>query len=452
MPKAMKSKKSVPEQLLGVHGPAMRDASSHLFIRMFQHEGHPHPVLSRPTTRKLRRDLTSRSARHRLAHAQTRWKQVQKRDCIRLREMEDFANNATRQGRKSKNMRIFAGTISRTSSLLSAKSTFSPFALPSSSETPQPVYAREDDNIILMYIEFGMAQKYVDDLSKNVKRGLKTKIENGWYSGKAPAGYLNNTDKLTGENTLVKDPERFPLIRRMWDLMLTGLYTPPKILEIANTEWGLRTRITRRILDGPILELLGDTDAGKVLIDLLFQFQSGHAFLRTQQWPSAFRAMVIGVMEKQRVLHFFNRRLATRTCILPPIRKFEFAVAAQDLMFFLGCHRPATVPATDEAGEGKFVLRLCAGIPITAQQRLHPVIFRFGDHWLVLSLIPLAASVRIFKPAVIEGLGENLVNGASDKRFGYSSFVVRTEGFLDNSGCLRGHGLFWIYGFGENKR
>jgi DNA invertase Pin-like site-specific DNA recombinase len=82
--------------------------------------------------------------------------------------------------------------------------------------TPAQSYAREDDNIILMYIEFGMAQKYVDDSSKNVKRGLKTKIENGWYPGVAPAGYLNHTDKLSGQNTLIKDPERFPLIRRMW--------------------------------------------------------------------------------------------------------------------------------------------------------------------------------------------------------------------------------------------
>jgi site-specific DNA recombinase len=113
--------------------------------------------------------------------------------------------------------------------------------------TPAQSYAREDDNIILMYIEFGMAQKYVDDLSKNVKRGLKTKIENGWYSGVAPVGYLNNTDRQTGENNLIKDPERFPLVRRMWDLMLTGLYSPPQILEIANNEWGFRTRTTRKM-------------------------------------------------------------------------------------------------------------------------------------------------------------------------------------------------------------
>ena len=39
--------------------------------------------------------------------------------------------------------------------------------------TPAQSFSREDDNTILMYIEFGMAQKYVDDLSKNTKRGLK---------------------------------------------------------------------------------------------------------------------------------------------------------------------------------------------------------------------------------------------------------------------------------------
>src|ERR1051325_4962637 len=89
--------------------------------------------------------------------------------------------------------------------------------------TPAQSYARADDNIILMYIEFGMAQKYVDDLSKNVKRGLRTKIENGWYPGVAPSGYLNHTVELTGECILVEDTERFSLVRRMWDLMLTGL-------------------------------------------------------------------------------------------------------------------------------------------------------------------------------------------------------------------------------------
>jgi site-specific DNA recombinase len=118
--------------------------------------------------------------------------------------------------------------------------------------TPAQSYAREDDNIMLMYIEFGMAQKYVDDLSKNVKRGQRTKIENGWHPGVAPVGYLNNTVRVTGENNLIKDPERFPLIRRMWDLMLTGLYAPPRILEVANNEWAFRTRRTRKMGGKPL--------------------------------------------------------------------------------------------------------------------------------------------------------------------------------------------------------
>jgi len=111
--------------------------------------------------------------------------------------------------------------------------------------TPSQSYGQNDDNVILMYIEFGMAQKYIDDLSRNVKRGLKTKVENGWYPGIAPLGYLNDMTKRKGEKSLLKDPDRFLLLRRMWDLMLTGLYSGPRILDIASTEWGLRPRPNR---------------------------------------------------------------------------------------------------------------------------------------------------------------------------------------------------------------
>jgi len=47
------------------------------------------------------------------------------------------------------------------------------------------------DNVLITSVEFGMANQYLLDLSKNVKRGLKTKAEMGWYSGYAPLGYLN---------------------------------------------------------------------------------------------------------------------------------------------------------------------------------------------------------------------------------------------------------------------
>ena len=118
--------------------------------------------------------------------------------------------------------------------------------------TPTQNFRQSDDNTILMYIEFGMAQKYIDDLSRNVKRGLRTKVEKGWYPAVAPAGYLNNRVKDKGEKDIINDPERFQIIRRIWNLMLTGLYTPPQILKIANDQWGFRSRQLKRLGGKPL--------------------------------------------------------------------------------------------------------------------------------------------------------------------------------------------------------
>ena len=108
--------------------------------------------------------------------------------------------------------------------------------------TPTQTFSQSDDNTILMYIEFGMAQKYIDDLSRNVKRGLRTKAEKGWYPTSPPLGYRNNSSPGTGDTCILKDLERFALVRQMCDLMLTRQYSPPQILAIANTEWHFRTR------------------------------------------------------------------------------------------------------------------------------------------------------------------------------------------------------------------
>lgn len=54
--------------------------------------------------------------------------------------------------------------------------------------TPFQTYSQSEDNVVWMYLEFGMAQKYVDDLSRNVKRGLRAKAESGWLPGPTPLG------------------------------------------------------------------------------------------------------------------------------------------------------------------------------------------------------------------------------------------------------------------------
>jgi len=95
-----------------------------------------------------------------------------------------------------------------------------------------------EDNVLLFNVESGMANQFIIDLRKNTRRGVDSKLEKGWLPSLAPVGYMN--EKVN--KTIAKDPERFSLVRKMWDLMLTGNYTPPQILKIITDDWGFTTR------------------------------------------------------------------------------------------------------------------------------------------------------------------------------------------------------------------
>lgn len=105
---------------------------------------------------------------------------------------------------------------------------------------------KPEDNALILSVESSMANQYIRDLSKNVKRGLKSKLDKGWMPGTAPLGYLNTKTEARGDNYIIKDPKRFVLIRKAWDLMLTGNYVPTYILDKINNEWGFRTRKWKR--------------------------------------------------------------------------------------------------------------------------------------------------------------------------------------------------------------
>ncbi len=108
------------------------------------------------------------------------------------------------------------------------------------------------DNVLPMSVEFGMANQFILDLSQNVKRGLRAKVKKGWLPGVPPPGYMSDKFKEKGEKEIIKDPLRFPLVKKMWDLILTGNYTPPQILKEANEKWGYRTLQRKKIGGTPL--------------------------------------------------------------------------------------------------------------------------------------------------------------------------------------------------------
>lgn len=106
-----------------------------------------------------------------------------------------------------------------------------------------------DDNILVISVESGLSTQYSRDLGKAVKSGLEKKIAQGQPPGSAPLGYLNTKSSIRGSNTIIPDPERWPIIRKAFELLLTGAYTAPKIVDIVNNDYGLKTR-PGRVLGG----------------------------------------------------------------------------------------------------------------------------------------------------------------------------------------------------------
>src|SRR3989339_1026366 len=73
----------------------------------------------------------------------------------------------------------------------------------------------------MLNIAFGQSKYYIDNLSENVKRGLRQKVRRGEQSGQAPTGYLN--DKAN--RVIVPDPARFKFVRELFEAYATGSHS-----------------------------------------------------------------------------------------------------------------------------------------------------------------------------------------------------------------------------------
>ena len=103
--------------------------------------------------------------------------------------------------------------------------------------TPEKVFRNISDDKFMMSLDFGIAKKYVDDLSTNVKRGNRAKLEHGGWPNQAPFGYLN--DKA--DKTIIVDEKNRHYLRRIFELYGTGRYGLKEVAQILYDE-GMRTK------------------------------------------------------------------------------------------------------------------------------------------------------------------------------------------------------------------
>jgi len=83
----------------------------------------------------------------------------------------------------------------------------------------------------MLNIAFGQSKYYVDNLSENIKRGIRQKLRNGVWPAWAPLGYLNDKNK----RCIVVDKKKAGLIRKAVEIYSTGEYPLAEIRKIINS-------------------------------------------------------------------------------------------------------------------------------------------------------------------------------------------------------------------------
>ncbi len=108
------------------------------------------------------------------------------------------------------------------------------------------------DNALLFNVESGMANQYILDLSKNVKRGIKAKLEQGHWPNLAPIGYLNHNGEV------IVDKERVQYIKKAFEMYASSNYT---LKEIADTLFkeGFRSRANNKYHKSKIHRILSNS-------------------------------------------------------------------------------------------------------------------------------------------------------------------------------------------------
>ena len=87
-----------------------------------------------------------------------------------------------------------------------------------------------------------MAKSYVGALADNVKRAEEKMLKEGLLPGPAPIGYLNIKNE-NGKKTIIIDPDRGPLIKKLFEEYATGLFSMDELVK-KSKGWGLRNKTT----------------------------------------------------------------------------------------------------------------------------------------------------------------------------------------------------------------
>jgi len=99
--------------------------------------------------------------------------------------------------------------------------------------TPYQTFRNNPNDKFMLNLLCTQAKLENDNKSVNITEALKLKAERGVFPGRARPGYKNNHEKPQGLRDISAHPVYFPLMRKLFDLALTGNYSVQSLIREA---------------------------------------------------------------------------------------------------------------------------------------------------------------------------------------------------------------------------
>ena len=105
--------------------------------------------------------------------------------------------------------------------------------------------------LFMLQVAFGQSKYYSDNLSENVKRGIRQKLRRGEWPGLAPFGYVNNPKSRNIET----DPVKAKVVTRAFEEFAQGRHTLQSLGERLSF-WGVVSKTGKPLCKATLQRML----------------------------------------------------------------------------------------------------------------------------------------------------------------------------------------------------
>jgi site-specific DNA recombinase len=131
----------------------------------------------------------------------------------------------------------------------------------------------------MLNIAFGQSKYYIDNLCENIKRGIRQKLRRGEWPALAPVGYLNELR----HHTIIKDPERWQIIKKLFEAYAAGHHTLESLRELSLSLGLVSCRSGKPIVISKLVDMLTNPFYYGVFLHKGEMYQGNHEPIITKQ-------------------------------------------------------------------------------------------------------------------------------------------------------------------------